>query len=128
MVTLEDMASYETVRAWHDGLQKHWGGDPAHDGSDRLDILAKFCAFVERDPDAIIKECVIIKPEGKRIRASARRRYADAIAQFQAGVEGSRLQRARWGNTVRSFLIHNGVLLQSGLGGGEGLDSSNAAP
>ncbi len=126
MVTLEDMASYEAVQAWLDGLQKHWGGDPAHDGSDRLEILARFCTFVERDPDAIIKECVIVKDEGKRIRASARRRYADAIAQFQSQVEGSRMQRARWGNTVRSFLIHNGVLLQSGLGGGEGLDTTGA--
>jgi len=119
MVTLEEMTSYQAVQAWLEGLRQHWGGDPAHDGSDRLEILAAFCRFVGRDPDAIIKECVIVKPEGKRIRASARRRYADAIAAFQAQVEGPRSQRTRWGNTIRSFLIHNGVLLQSGLQGGE---------
>lgn len=119
MVVLQEMTAYEAVQAWLEGLRKHWGGDPAHDGSDRLEILAAFCRFVDRDPDTIIKECVIVKPEGKRIRASARRRYAEAIAAFQAQVEGPRLQRTRWGNTIRSFLIHNGVLLQSGLQGGE---------
>lgn len=114
------MTAYAAVGSWLEGLRKHWGGDPAHDGSDRLEILAAFCRFVDRDPDTIIEECVIVKESGKRIRASARRRYAEAIATFQAQVKGSRLERARRGNTVRSFLIHNGVLLQSGLHGGEG--------
>ena len=50
-----------------------------------------------------------------RWAAKGRRHYADLIVQFQSQVEGSRLRRAKWGNTVRSFLIHNGILLQAGV-------------
>ena len=49
-----------------------------------------------------------------------RERYAALIDEFQAQVEGSRFKKGKWGNTVRSFLIHNGVLLAQGMqGGGE---------
>ena len=37
------------------------------------------------------------------------------IDEWQAQQEGSRVRKAKWGNTVRSFLIHNGVLLQGGV-------------
>src|SRR3989304_5652284 len=70
------------------------------------------------DPDTIIGECVRERDGEKRVRDKGRRRYADLIMQFQSQVEGSRVKRGKWGNTVRSFLIHNGVLLQAGLQGG----------
>jgi hypothetical protein len=41
---------------------------------------------------------------------------AEKIADFQAAPEGlSARERANRGNTIRSFLIHNGILLQSGI-------------
>ncbi|MCH7811236.1 MAG: hypothetical protein IH958_01245 [Chloroflexi bacterium] len=114
---LTDSAAVET---WLAGLRQHWGGDPERDDPERLEILEAFCAFAERDPDAIIDECVRVRDGGKTIRAKGRRRYAGLIAKFQSQVEGPRLRRAKWGNTIRSFLIHNGVLFQSGLQAGEG--------
>lgn len=57
----------------------------------------------------------MIKDGERRIRTKGRARYAALIDEWQASMEGSRIRRAKWGNTVRSFLIHNGVLLQSGV-------------
>ena len=102
-----------------EGLRQHWGGDPERDDPERLDILQAFCLFAEKDPDAIIKECVRVKDGEKRIRVKGRQRYYDLIAEFQSQVEGSRMKRTKWGNTIRSFLIHNGILIQSGIQGGE---------
>ncbi len=122
MAELQPLTSYATVRAWLDGLRQHWGGDPEHDDPERLEILEAFCRFADKDPDTIISECVLVKDGEKRIRTRGRARYAGLITEFQSGVEGSRTRRARWGNTVRSFLIHNGILLQSGVQGGESAD------
>ncbi|MCA9854303.1 MAG: hypothetical protein KC482_12045, partial [Dehalococcoidia bacterium] len=57
----------------------------------------------------------MIKNGQRRIRIQGRNRYAALIEEWQDTVEGSRFRKAKWGNTVRSFLIHNGVLLQSGI-------------
>ncbi len=119
MRDLQPLTDYATVKTWLDGLRQHWGGDPERDDPERLTILEAFCRFAGKDPDTVIGECVLVRDGEKRIRAKGRRRYADLITQFQSQVEGSRLKRGKWGNTVRSFLIHNGVLLQAGLQAGD---------
>ena len=119
MADLPPLTNYASVRTWLDGLRQHWGGDPERDDPERLEILRAFCRFADKDPDAIIDECILVREGEKRIRAKGRRRYADLIDQFQSQVPGSRPRRAKWGNTVRSFLIHNGILLQAGPQGGE---------
>ena len=58
---------------------------------------------------------MLVRDGEKRIRTKGRRRYADLIVRFQSQVEGSRPKRAKWGHTIRSFLIHNGILLQAGM-------------
>ena len=35
--------------------------------------------------------------------------------EWQATIEGSRIRKGKYGNIVRSFLIHNGVLLAAGM-------------
>lgn len=119
-VELRPLAEYASVRVWLDGLRRHWGGDPEADDPERLPMLEAFCRYAGRDPDRIIAETTMLKDGERRIRIKGRERYARLIDEWQATVEGSRLRRAKWGNAVRSFLIHNGVLLQSGVqGGGE---------
>lgn len=109
------LLDYTTVRNWLDGLREHWGGDPATDDPERLPLLAAFCAFAETDPDGIIAACTRIDKAGdKRISLKGRRKYAELIDAFQAQGEGSRIKRAKRGNTIRSFLIHNGILLAAG--------------
>lgn len=112
---LRPLAEYASVATWLDGLRRHWGGDPANDDPERLPMLEAFCRYAGRDPDQVIKETTMIKNGERRIRVKGRQRYADLIDEWQASIEGSRIRKAKWGNTVRSFLIHNGVLLQSGV-------------
>lgn len=112
---LRPLLEYASVRAWIDGLRQHWGGDPATDEPERLPMLEAFCRYAERDPDQIVRETTMIKSGEKRIRIQGRNRYAALIDEWQATIEGSRIRKAKWGNTARSFLIHNGVLLQSGI-------------
>lgn len=116
-VELKPLLDYATVRTWLDGLRQHWGGDPATEEPERLPMLEAFCRHVNRDPDQIIKETTMIKDGERRIRIKGRERYAEVIDAWQAQQEGSRIRKAKWGNTVRSFLIHNGVLLASGMQG-----------
>ena len=97
------------------GLRELWGEEPA-DMPDRLAVLQRFCRFVEREPDAIIEECSRDVEGGKRIRIKKRRFYSERIDEFQASVDGDARARARTGNVVRSFMIHNGIFMQGGVG------------
>jgi hypothetical protein len=112
---LHTMLEYDSVRTWMDGLRQHWGGNPESEDPDRVPILEAFCRFAGADPDQIIKQTTMVKDGEKRIRVKGRERYAALIDDFQASVEGSRFKKGKWGNTVRSFLIHNGVLLAQGM-------------
>lgn len=114
-IELKPLQEYVAVRTWLDGLRQHWGGDPATDEPERLPMFAAFCRYANRDPDQIIKETTMIKDGEKRIRVKGRERYARLIDEWQAAQEGSRIRKGKWGNTVRSFLIHNGVLLAAGM-------------
>lgn len=116
-VVLGAMAEYASVQTWLDGLRQHWGGDPAADDPDRLPMLEAFCLYANRDPDQIIKETTMLKDGEKRIRTKGRERYSHLIDEWQATIEGSRIRKGKAGNTVRSFLIHNGVLLAAGMQG-----------
>jgi hypothetical protein len=108
--------SYPSVQTWYQGLREQSGVDPAGDPS-RLKLLEEFCRFAELDPDEIIKACLLEK-EGRETKISikGRKRMAQMVADFQAAGEGlTSRQRANRGNTIRSFLIHNGILLQAGM-------------
>jgi hypothetical protein len=112
---LSALLEYQAVRNWLDGLREHWGGDPETDDPDRLPTLEAFCRYAAADPDTIIGECMRVDKAGdRRISVKGRRKYAGLIDEFQAQSEGSRPRRAKRGNTVRSFLIHNGILLSGG--------------
>jgi hypothetical protein len=107
--------SYDSVQTWFRGLSDQSGVDPGEDPS-RLELLEEFCSFVELDPDRLVNACLLHK-EGSETKISikGRRRVADKIAEFQSKDErASSRDRAKRGNTIRSFLIHNGILLQSG--------------
>jgi hypothetical protein len=101
------------VQTWYEGLRSQSDVDPDAE-PDRLEILARFCDRVGRTPDEIIADCVRQTGDGARLRLKARRHYAEQIAAFQAVAPGDAREKARWGNTIRSFLIHNGIFLQAG--------------
>ena len=105
-----------TIRTWVDGLREQWGEEPA-DMAARIGMLERFCAFVEREPDAIIVECAREVEGGKRIRVKKRRFYSGRIDEFQSSVDGDARAQTRAGNIVRSFMIHNGIFMQGGVQG-----------
>lgn len=110
------LESYDSVQIWFNGLREQSAIDPTADRS-RLELLEEFCGFVELDPNEIVRACLLEK-DGRETKISikGRRRVAEKIAEFQALGEGlDPRQRGHRGNTIRSFLIHNGILLQSGM-------------
>jgi len=110
----KSLEAYDSVKTWFQGLREQSGIEPSEDPS-RLKLLEEFCALVELDPDDVVKACLLVK-EGKETKISikGRRTMAERIADFQAAGAGDSRERARRGNAIRSFLIHNGILLQAG--------------
>ena len=108
------LEQYESVKTWFKGLREQSGIDP-HDDPSRVAFLKEFCASLELDPDQIVTAC-LLKKEGKETKISikGRRSMAERITDFQAAGADAR-ERPKRGNTIRSFLIHNGILLQSGI-------------
>lgn len=102
----------KTVQTWIAGVHEQSGISPDNDAR-RLQILAEFCALVEKEPDQIIDECLRDVDGGKKIRAKGRRFYAEKISEFEQQTEGTAFEKRQKANYIRSFLIHNGVLLQT---------------
>ncbi len=100
------------MQAWLQGLREQWGEEP-DDWEQRLQALAGFCAFAEKDPDTVLKECVRESEAGKRISVKGRRFYNDKIAEWQASLLGDWPAEGRAWNAVRRLLIHTGIFLQS---------------
>lgn len=108
------MEDYRTVRVWFEDYKKQWA-ERAEDLTARLDILRRFCEFVGKDPDTIIQECLRTCEGQTKISIKGRRFYDEKIREFQERLEGDARLKVHWGNTIRSFLIHNGIFLQSGV-------------
>ena len=108
-INIEDS---KTVRIWLDGLQEQ-SGLAREDALQRVAVLAEFCRRVEKEPDQIIGECLREVDGAKKIRAKGRQFYVDEISGFEQQLDGAAAEKRRKGNYVRSFLIHNGVLLQT---------------
>jgi len=103
---------YQTVQTWIAGVHEQSGVSPENDVK-RLQVLAEFCAKVGKTPDQIIDECLREVDGGKKIRVKARRYYAEQITEFEQQAAGSAGEKRQKANYMRSFLIHNGVLLQT---------------
>ncbi|MGE0825000.1 MAG: hypothetical protein AB7G75_34925 [Candidatus Binatia bacterium] len=101
-----------TVKTWLAGVHEQAGVSPDADAK-RLAVLAEFCAFVEKEPDDMIDDCLRGVEGGKKIRVKGRRFYADKINEFEQQAPGTTGERRQKANYIRSFLIHNGVLLQT---------------
>lgn len=112
-----DLKHTEPVQKWFAGLEKHYGPADREDEARKLDSLRRFCRFVDTTPEELVRRSFYIKKDSgdRRISVKMRNFMAEKIEGFQAGVEGSKFDKAREGNNIRSFLIHNGVLMQSGV-------------
>jgi hypothetical protein len=105
--------AHVTVQTWLSSLPQQTRLAP-QERQEHLHILAAFCAYVGQSPDAIIAACLRDTPEGKIIHSRNRQHYTAQIDAFQRQVAGGLRQQVQYGRVVRSFLIHNGVMLQAG--------------
>jgi hypothetical protein len=106
---------YESVETWRGGLREQWGGDPLAEEPDKVQTVAAFCEFIEKDPDELVAFCFLRRKEtGERFGSVKRREQViEKVRAFreQSGLEGA--QARKLVNDVLSFLIHNGVLINA---------------
>jgi hypothetical protein len=111
-VTDQHTESQASVKQWaaSAGLSQ----DPAEVREDKLRILAGFCAKVGKEPDELVAYCILRKKEtGERFLSVRRRETINGwLEEFAAEQGWTGKQAVVNANVVRSFLIHNGVLIQ----------------
>ncbi|MGC8463704.1 MAG: hypothetical protein ACP5P9_08565 [Acidimicrobiales bacterium] len=107
---LAALAASPAVRRWLERDGKTEGGT-AHEGELRL--LARFCASLGTTPDELVAQCLRATKSGNTaISTAGRRRTDEAIAAFAAAEGAEGREAIVLGNTLRGFLIHNGIFMQ----------------
>lgn len=91
--------------------------DPAEIRAERLRILAAFCDKVDKKPDELVAFCILRKKEtGERFLSVKRRETINGwLREFTAEQGWTGKQAVVNANVIRSFLIHNGVLIQGSV-------------
>ncbi|MDA8293436.1 MAG: hypothetical protein M0040_03620 [Actinomycetota bacterium] len=117
---LASLAASPAVRRWLErdgnkvGGNKVGGnkeGGAAHEGELRL--LARFCASLDTTPDELVAQCLRATKSGDTaISTAGRRRTDEAISAFAAAEGAEGREAIVLGNTLRGFLIHNGIFMQ----------------
>jgi hypothetical protein len=103
------LGSMATVAAWLRAYNHHWEVEIDDlEIKSRLEVLARFCASCQKEPDELVASLFRQTPEGPRIRLKRRREVMALIDEFEQEHGGRPA-----GNVVRSFLIHNGVALSA---------------
>ena len=112
-MTIDEVEEFATVRQWLSAFGSHWNRSvAAADQRRKLEILHRYCVFVERDPDALVANLLRETPTGQKIWLKRRRTEMVRIDEFEAVVaRGDPRSGREAGNAVRSFFIHNGVAL-----------------
>ena len=101
---------------------KHWFAsarldtEPVERQQRLLSLLADFLARIDKDPDTLVEYCFLRKKEtGERFSSVKRRGEVNEwIEGWVADREWIGKDAVANGNAVRSFMIHNGALIQGG--------------
>jgi len=111
-MTPEHLESQASVKQW--AASAGHSDDPPEVREERLRILAAFCAKVDKEPDELVAFCILRKKEtGERFLSVKRREEINGwLEEFAAERGWAGKQAVVNANVVRSFLIHNGVLIQ----------------
>lgn len=111
-MTSQGIESQASVEQWAAGAG--FDDDPAEVREQKLGILADFCAKVDKSPDELVAFCILRKKATGERFLSVKRREAinNWLDEFAAEQGWKGKQAVVNANVVRSFLIHNGVLIQ----------------
>jgi hypothetical protein len=110
-MTPDEVAAAAPVRRWFASAALQ--GAPPEDRQRRLVLLADFCRHTGQSPDELVLGCLRTTKAGDTAISAKRRRAMNAtIDQFVAarGLDGR--DAVVTGNTLRSFLVHNGIFIQ----------------
>ncbi len=104
------MAALASVRRW---LERSGDGAGSSVSVADLEMLQRFCASIGADPDQLVARCLRSTTSGSTaISAAGRRRTDQAITDFVASEGSTGRDAIVLANTLRGFLIHNGIFMQ----------------
>jgi hypothetical protein len=108
----DDLASARSVKQWFASARLE--AEPAADLQERIDLLAAFLAHVGKSADDLVEYCFLRKKDtGERFSSVKRRgEVNDWIEEFVAAQGWTGRDAVLNGNTLRSFMIHNGAVIQ----------------
>lgn len=108
----QDIGSQASVKQWETSASL--SHDPPEVREQKLQILGAFCAKVEKVPDELVAFCILRKKATGEPFLSVKRRETinSWLEEFAAEQGWAGKQAVVNANVVRSFLIHNGVLIQ----------------
>ncbi len=87
--------------------------DPTDEQQARLVLLADFCRHLGKTPDDLVAGCLRTTKHGDTaISAKGRNAIQTDIDEFMAATGRTGRDAVVAGNTLRGFLIHNGVFIQ----------------
>lgn len=107
-----DLLDARTVKHWI--ISARLDSEPSEELDKRLGILADFVVRVGKDPDDLVEYCFLRKRDtGERFSSVKRRADVnDWIEDFVAHRGWTGRDAVVNGNTIRSFMIHNGAVIQ----------------
>jgi hypothetical protein len=99
------------VRRWFESA--HFDDDPAEERQHRLVLLGEFCDHTGQSPEELVKGLLrTTKSGGTAISSKRREAMNTTIDEFveKRGLTGK--DAIVTGNTIRGFLVHNGIFIQ----------------
>lgn len=113
-MSAEDLASTRTVKQWFASARLE--SEPAVELQERLELLGGFLAHIGKSADELVEYCFLRKKDtGERFSSVKRRgEVNDWIEEFVTARGWAGKAAVLNGNTLRSFMIHNGAVIQGG--------------
>ncbi len=106
-----DMENSPAVQKWLESLRKR--GEEVRLDDERVKLVKGFCEYVGKTPDEVVNYCWLRnRKDGLRSISSKRRRETSEQIEEYVKESGHTAYKATVAaNTIRSFLIHNGVFM-----------------
>lgn len=112
MYTAENLLDEPTVQRW--ARSAGFAGEPLKEQLAHVSMLAAFCNRENKSPQEVLDTCLLQKTDDGQYEISIKGRRAvnAAIDEFAATLGLSKHYEIAAGNSIRGFLVHNGVLIQ----------------
>lgn len=111
-MSAEDIYNDACIRRWMDSTG--YAKESRAEQLALIRLVADFCESREETPQELIDSCFLEKTaDGQyEISIKGRRAMNQAIDEFASRLPMARFYQVAAGNSIRGFLVHNGVLVQ----------------